>query len=146
MDNYVPLVDYLASGGEVPACQDGASAEARTRSPYRRKPCPGCPWRTDQPNQFPPAAFRRLAHTTYDMSQPVFACHESAAERPLVCAGFFLRGATHNLTVRLDRMSGAVDPSTIHDGGHELFEDYRAMAVANGVDPDDPALEACRHP
>ena len=30
------------------------------------------------------------------------------------------------------------------DGGHELHENYRAMAIANGVAPDDPVLGACR--
>ena len=28
--------------------------------------------------------------------------------------------------------------------GLELFESYREMAIANGVDPDDPVLADCR--
>lgn len=53
-----------------------------------------------------------------------------------------LRGAEHNLSVRLMHINGQVGP--VDDGGHELFENYRAMAIANGVDPDDPALAPCR--
>jgi hypothetical protein len=33
----------------------------------------------------------------------------------------------------------------VHDGGHDLHDSYRDMAVANGVDPDDPALGRCRY-
>ena len=32
----------------------------------------------------------------------------------------------------------------VNDGGKELFESYRDMAVANGVDPGSPILKACR--
>lgn len=32
----------------------------------------------------------------------------------------------------------------VADDGHELFENYRAMAIANGVAPDDPILAPCR--
>ena len=127
--------------GDPAAC----SAPSGTRFSYRRKPCGGCPWRIDAPvGHFPPAAFRRLAGTAYDMARTYFACHESGEDRPLVCAGFFLRGAEHNLRVRLDLMEGVVDRPSVHDGGHALHDDYRAMAEANGVDPDDPALAPCR--
>jgi hypothetical protein len=29
------------------------------------------------------------------------SCHESGHEKPAICAGFLLRGAVHNLSVRL---------------------------------------------
>jgi hypothetical protein len=32
----------------------------------------------------------------------------------------------------------------VSDGGHRLYDNYRSMAVANGVDPDDPILAPCR--
>ena len=32
----------------------------------------------------------------------------------------------------------------VGDGGHALHANYRAMAVANGVPPGDPALAKCR--
>ena len=38
---------------------------------------------------------------------------------------------------------GDLDRSAVNDGGHELHENYRAMAVANGLDPADPALARC---
>ncbi|GJF06703.1 DUF6283 family protein [Pseudonocardia sp. D17] len=111
---------------------------------YRRQPCGGCPWRVDQTGQFPAEAFGHSANTAYDMAQETFACHESGAEHPATCAGFLLRGADHNLSVRRRLAAGRIDLDRVHDGGHELHEDYRAMAVANGLDPDDPRLGPCR--
>lgn len=111
---------------------------------YRRSPCSGCPWRVDQTGVFPAEAFVHSAPTAYDMSDRAFGCHESGTERPMTCAGFLLRGADHNLAVRLRVARGRIDLGKVHDGGHELHADYRAMAVANGVDADDPRLRPCR--
>jgi hypothetical protein len=52
--------------------------------------------------------------------------------------------AHHNLALRLKCSRGIVDPRLVDDGGHALHEDYRTMAIANGVEPDDPALAPCR--
>lgn len=111
---------------------------------YRHEPCDDCPWRTDNEGLFPSEAFLHSAGTAYDMAQHTFACHMSGSEKPADCAGFLLRGAAHNLTVRMKLSDGRIDPSTIHDGGHELFGSYREMAEANGCDPDDPILKPCR--
>jgi hypothetical protein len=112
-------------------------------SVYRREPCGGCPWRIDQIGAFPAEAFRHTANTAYDMARETFACHESGADKPAICAGFLLRGAVHNLSVRL-KWSGGQLGDDVSDGGHVLHANYRAMAVANGVPPDDPALAKCR--
>jgi hypothetical protein len=74
------------------------------------------------------------------MATHTFGCHGSDRAAPLACAGFLLRGAMHNLTVR---MRGP-NPDDVSDGGRELYDNYRAMAIVNGVDPDDPALAPCR--
>lgn len=121
-----------------------ATAPRDTRYRYRHRPCDRCPWRVDRLGAFPPAAFRQLARTAYDTSLHSFVCHESSDAVPFVCAGFLLRGAAHNLAVRLRLARGEIDPDVVHDGGHALHGSYRDMAVANGVDPDDPALAACR--
>lgn len=92
---------------------------------------------------FPPEAFRHSAETAYDMATHTFACHTAGASSPRLCAGFLLRGAHHNLAVRLDRMRGRILDDVV-DGGHDLFESYRDMAVGNGVDPEDPTLAPCR--
>jgi hypothetical protein len=113
------------------------------RQCYRREPCGGCPWRVDQTGIFPAKAFRHAANTAHDMSDRQFACHESGSTKPATCAGFLLRGADHNLSVRMKRMRGEIRDD-VHDGGHELHADYRAMAIANGVDPTDQAISACR--
>lgn len=113
------------------------------RGGYRRKPCSDCPWRVDATGEFPPEAFRHSANTAYDMSERTFACHQSGASKPATCAGFLMRGADHNLSVRLQRMDGRIGKD-VGDGGHELHASYRAMAVANGVCPDDEVLRPCR--
>ena len=63
--------------------------------------------------------------------------------KPQTCAGFLLRNSTHNLGVRLRLMRGE-GFGDVHDDGVALHENYRAMAIANGVEPDDPALRECR--
>lgn len=110
---------------------------------YRREPCTGCPWRIDNTGTFPAQAFEHSAGTAHDMSTHVFACHESGVTGGHTCAGFLLRGADHNLSVRMGQSTG-VYLNDVTDGGHELHDSYRAMAEANGVDPDSPALQACR--
>lgn len=118
---------------------------AGARFAYRSKPCAQCPWRSDLPTGvFPAAAFRHSANTTYDMSERTFACHQQGKDKPATCAGFLLRGADHNLGVRMAIMRERYNPQAINDGGFPLYRSYRAMAVANGVAPDDPALAACR--
>lgn len=113
---------------------------------YRREPCPHCPWRVDQPTgRFPSEAFRHSAETAYDMSDHRFGCHMSRTTKPETCAGFLLRGATHNLASRLDQMRGRVDMGEV-SSGVPLYASYRAMAEANGVSPDDPVLAPCRNP
>jgi hypothetical protein len=109
---------------------------------YRREPCPDCPWRTDATGVFPPDAFKLSAHTAYDMAAHTFGCHSSGQGKPATCAGFLVNGADHNMAVRLKRIQGHLLDVT--DGGHELHRSYRAMAVANGVDPADPVLAPCR--
>lgn len=115
--------------------QDGAS--------YCRRPCADCPWRKDAVGVFPPLAFKHSAETAFDMATHTFACHTAGSANTKICAGFLLRGADHNLTVRLRRMRGAIG-NDVTDGGHELHPGYRSMAVANGVPADDPALAGCR--
>lgn len=110
---------------------------------YRRTPCPKCPWRVDATGEFPAEAFRHSANTAYDMANETFGCHASGSEKPATCAGFLLRGAEHNMTVRVGQITGAYKDD-VHDGGHELHANYRVMAIANGVPEDDPVLRLCR--
>jgi hypothetical protein len=119
----------------------GANALSVTK--HVRKPCKECPWRVDvPPGQFAPERFEALAVTAHDMTLHVFTCHKTPEDKPRMCAGFLLRGARHNLAVRLDYRSGP--PEGLHDGGHALHPHFRAMALAQGVDPHSPALADCR--
>jgi hypothetical protein len=110
---------------------------------YRRQPCGGCPWRVDNTGDFPAEAFRISAGTAADMAMETFGCHESGSKKPATCAGFLLRGAAHNLGVRLGLHNGRFKLD-VTDGGHELHAGYISMAVANGVPRNDPALRQCR--
>jgi hypothetical protein len=110
---------------------------------YRRAPCSDCPWRVDATGEFPAEAFIAAAGTSYDMSTSTFSCHESGKDKPATCAGYLLR-SSHNLSIRMRQMRGVIDLSMVNDGGHVLHDDYRAMAIANGVNAAHPALTACR--
>ncbi|WP_219096240.1 DUF6283 family protein [Pseudomonas sp. UMAB-40] len=110
---------------------------------YRRKPCKTCPWRRDAAGEFPAEAFRHSARTAYDMAIPVFSCHSGGTYKPATCAGFLMRGADHNLSVRLAYHRGEIG-NDLDDNGLALFDSYREMAIANGVDPDDPTIKPCR--
>jgi hypothetical protein len=109
-----------------------------------RKPCPECPWRRDAPRgAFPAEAYRLSARTAYDMAESAFSCHMAGSDAPSVCAGFLLRGADHNLSIRLRIIKGEYDPGRV-SSDVLLYDDYRAMALANGVAAGDPALKPCR--
>lgn len=112
---------------------------------YRREPCAECPWRRDRPRRaFPVEAFRHSAATCYDLAGTTFACHMSGSDKPAVCAGFILsRDARHNLILRLRSSSGAFDHREVKSSVR-LYPSYRDMAIANGVDRDDPVLDHCR--
>lgn len=111
---------------------------------YQERPCDECPWRLDvPPGQFSPERFIALAETAYDLAMVQFACHKSPEGHEFGCAGFVLNGATHNLGARLAMSNGRLDPRKIRTE-HPLHPHYRAMAIANGVPPDHPALHACR--
>ena len=108
------------------------------------RPCAECPWRIDvAPGRFEPERYQALAATAEDLSVRIFSCHKSAEGADVVCAGFLERGAMHNLAIRLAYVSNEIELLD-RSGGLDLHEDYRAMAIANGVDPDDPALGPCR--
>lgn len=111
----------------------------------RKTPCEQCPWRTDVPTGvFPALAYVESAPTAYDMADETFSCHMAGAEHPATCAGFLLRHSYHNLSVRLALIGMRLDLSKITDGGFPLYRSYREMAIANGVDPEDPVLAPVR--
>jgi len=111
----------------------------------RRTPCEECPWKVESPiGAFPAEAYRASAPTSYDAAMSTFACHMAGADAPATCAGFLSRHGQNNLGVRLSLSQDRIDLSRVSDGGHELYDSYREMAIANGVDPDDPVLGPVR--
>lgn len=115
-----------------------------TGSHYRREVCEECPWRKDaRIGEFPAEAYRLSAPTAYDAAMKTFSCHMAGKERPQTCAGFLLAQGAHNLKVRLGQISGKVDLSKVRVTV-PTYSTYREMAIANGVDPDDPAIARCR--
>jgi hypothetical protein len=112
-----------------------------------RAVCAECPWRKDRPaGVFPPEAFRLSAGTCEDIATTVFACHMTPSARPASCAGFLLSDdAAHNLALRLHIVAGRFHPRAVKaDPAVPTYSTYSDMAVANGVDPGDPALRATR--
>lgn len=111
---------------------------------YCRRPCEECPWRKDSPvGAFPAEAYRISAKTAYDMADSTFACHMAGKENPADCAGFMIKGSYHNLSVRMGLLSRRIIMEKI-TSDVELYDSYREMAEANGVDPNDPILQPCR--
>lgn len=111
---------------------------------HRRTPCAECPWRRDaKVGAFPAEAYRISAKTAYGMGQSTFACHMAGSQNPATCAGFLLRGAVHSMIVRMATVLGRLDPRQVNTSV-PLYDSYREMAEANGVDPDDPILKPCR--
>jgi hypothetical protein len=104
------------------------------------RPCPECPWRRENAGSFPAEAFRHSAYTAYDCAEATFGCHMSDPERARTCAGAALR-TDHSLALRMrwSEVEQVEDP-----GEGVLFTDYREMAIANGVDPDEEVLRPCR--
>lgn len=102
-----------------------------------------CPWRRDAPaGQFPPAVFEHSAPGNRTAGpRGRFGCHSSPPERALLCAGWLLAGADGNTEVVGMMDSGVLARPKLPDGV-ELYGSYAEMAIANGVDPDLPALYA----
>jgi hypothetical protein len=117
-----------------------ASPDPRSAQPA---PCAGaepCPWRRDAPTgQFPAQAYRDSAATSQPGATRIFGCHSSTLEHPLTCAGWLLRGAQHHNQVQQALADGTLTLPELPDS-IELYGSYTDMAVANGVDPGDPAL------
>jgi len=119
-------------------------SKGRTVHVCRHEVCAECPWRQDSPvGAFPVEAYRISAATAYDMAQSTFACHMSGKGNPATCAGFLLQQGAHNLSVRMSLIQGRLDLGRLKRT-YDLYENYRAMAIANGVDPEDPVLANCR--
>lgn len=114
------------------------------KNAYMKKPCLDCPWKKSSVGEFPAEAFRVSAHTSYDRSMKKFSCHAAGIKNPKACAGFLLNGARDNFSVRIGIFEKEIDMNLVSDGGHELFENYTAMAVANGVGKDDECLKLSR--
>ncbi|MEU9836285.1 DUF6283 family protein [Streptosporangium sp. NPDC048047] len=145
-DPEIELADLATLPAGVVRVRDGAdgwgvSTVVRHGDPRRHRdhPCKRCPFRTDAVGTFPPEVFRHSAPTTYDLAVTLFGCHSDEVEEAQICAGFLLVAADDNLAVRMSGGAYSDVHSTV-----ELFGSYREMAIANGVDPDDPVLAPCR--
>lgn len=78
------------------------------------------------------------------MADSTFACHMSGTDNPATCAGFLLsEDAQHNLMIRIALLNSRFAWSRVRKTT-ETFGSYRKMAIANGVDRNDPALARCR--
>ena len=78
------------------------------------------------------------------MAASTLGCHQSGQDKPAACAGFILRGATHNLVIMLAVIRGDLDTAQVTNGGHALHASYWAMVVAKGVPPQANCPRLCR--
>lgn len=112
----------------------------------RKTPCEQCPWREDVPTGVFPAECipAQRTHRLRCRHVHVRLPHGGRAASGHMCAGFLLRHGAHNLSVRIALSGERIDLDKISDGGFPIYETYRDMAVANGVDPDDLVLKPVR--
>lgn len=116
------------------------------RIPYRKAPCPECPWRVDtEPGQFTSCRYDLLAKTTgspgreVPFGSPLFACHKSIEGKDQVCAGWLAAVGHYSIQVRFlvsqGRLPGeALEPG---EGWPELHTDYESMRTAKEAEDDD---------
>jgi len=96
--------------------------------------CDECPWRKDvPPGRFPKERFIALRVSVKQGFFPLFACHKSPEEAPCACAGYLMVEGENNFFVRLAVIEGRFDPKKLEVTA-PLYESYREMALANGVD------------
>lgn len=111
--------------------------------PYRRQPCEECPWRRDSPaGQFPPERYEALASTAgrpgheAGFTAPIFACHQSTANRDQACAGWLAQVGGQHLGIRMAVVTGRLSGEALSPGDDwpELFGTYEELAARNGVE------------
>ncbi len=124
-----------------------------SRLPHPKRPCADCPFRLDAPvGHFPACRYEALRGTSSTpaghpgFGAPMFACHATPEGRETACAGWLAIEGHAHVGVRMAVATGRLDPSSLVPGDDwpELFPSFLAMAEANGVPPDHPALAPCR--
>lgn len=126
----------------------GSNVGTDPQKRFRKRFCKTCPWLKANVGRFPPRAFELSARTSYDIADsmkqgsPAFQCH---SDPDRICAGYIksLNGH-HSLPVRMLAMEVPDIHDQIADPPSEPFDNYYDMAVANGVDPESPAIAKVR--
>ncbi|RNG38037.1 DUF6283 family protein [Streptomyces botrytidirepellens] len=138
-----PAIIYTRPADDVWGVVSAERPDSSIASDAKPAPCAGterCPWRRDAATgTFPAEAFRLSARTSYPGSDRHFVCHSSTPGAPSICAGWMLRGAAGNAEAQELLRAGRLHMPVLPEGV-ELYDDYAQMAIANGVDPADPAL------
>lgn len=115
---------------------------------FRKRFCRTCPWLKANIGVFPARAFEVSAPTSYDIpdafehGSPSFQCH---SDPDRMCAGYIRSiNGVHSLPVRRleAQVPGLMDQ--IEEAPSEAFENYRDMAVANGVEEGSPSIKKVR--
>lgn len=100
---------------------------------FASKPCSECPFRKDAPKgMFTKARFEALRQTIgnddemCDPYAPVFACHKSAEEKSIGCAGWLAKFGQFHLRIRLMLGMGDLDFNVWEtpEDWPELYDDY----------------------
>lgn len=105
--------------------------------PYRRQPCPECPFRCDtEPGQFPRERYEALQSTVgrpgaeAGIDAPIFACHMSKEGRESACAGWLAVVGLDHLGIRIAVAQERLPPTVLRPAPDwpELFSSYDEMA------------------
>lgn len=109
----------------------------------RDTPCPECPWNVKaEKGKFTVERYRSLAGSSKQELCCIFACHMSHEDHPIACAGYLAVCGGTSINVRLMQAYGHIDLERVKiPEDHVLYGSYGELAVANGVDPDDPVLD-----
>lgn len=97
-----------------------------------RQPCRTCPWRVEQhadeiPNFRLDMAEKLDATTSDQFGAPIFQCHQSTGEKPVVCVGWLWRYGPDNIGIRLRLLNGQMQPEELEPNPevelHETFQE-----------------------
>lgn len=106
------------------------------------KTCSECPFLlASRLGKFPASRYLELADTCKPgLVASIFACHMSGEGKERACAGMLKVCGWDSNMVRLAALTGRVDLEAIEATG-PLYVSYRALAIANGCDPEAPEFD-----
>lgn len=99
-----------------------------------KRQCGNCPFRLDAPRgEFPPERYRQLFEKCVVGEGAVMACHHTRPGAEQACVGFLAAEGDALTLPRLARAGGRWSPDALELAPGGQYENFEAMAGANGV-------------